>query len=493
MTVAPDFSAMVCGQPGAILEHAIGEFSKMLAPDRMFLCSRESAPSSFRGQQLRFETALHGQALQECLKLCKTRYLIVLLHPAQVTLDKNYCAQVESALQQSSAAIAYSAYFMKRGAGSGPGTVQPLIEYQEGSVRDDFDFGHLAVLDMERVRSALQQHTYVLPPNASGWYGLRLVASLAAPPLRMAQPLYTALIAKEEDSEQVHFQYVQQDRASVQRQMEETFTTFAQLAGFHLPPVTKKESYAESGFLLEASVVIPVKDRVQTIQESVDSALSQKTRFAFNVIVIDNHSQDGTSEKLIEMASRRPGLIHVIPPFTSLGIGGCWNEAIFHPRAGRFCVQLDSDDLYSDSGVLQRIIDTFHAEQCAAVVGSYRVVNTELHEIPPGVVAHREWTEENGHNNALRVNGFGAPRAFYTPLIRQVRFPNVSYGEDYSVMLAISREHRVARIYDVIYNCRRWAGNSDANPSIELLNAHNFYKDSVRTQEIQKRRKLVQR
>jgi glycosyltransferase involved in cell wall biosynthesis len=233
---------------------------------------------------------------------------------------------------------------------------------------------------------------------------------------------------------------------------------------------------------MEASVIIPVRNRVRTIEDAVRSALDQETNFKYNVIVVDNHSTDGTTD-ILNHFHHNERLVHIIPERDDLGIGGCWDLAINHPKCGRFAVQLDSDDLYSGPDTLQKIVDKFYEEQCGMVIGSYRMTDFQLNTLPPGVIDHKEWTDENGHNNALRVNGLGAPRAFYTPLLRSIGMPNVSYGEDYAVGLAISRNYHIGRIYEPVYLCRRWEGNSDSSLSIEKLNANNTYKDSIRTRE----------
>jgi glycosyltransferase involved in cell wall biosynthesis len=234
----------------------------------------------------------------------------------------------------------------------------------------------------------------------------------------------------------------------------------------------------------EASVIIPVRNRAKTIAEAIESVLRQVTDFPFNCFVVDNHSTDGTTDIVRGFAARDERVIHLIPSRQDLGIGGCWNEAVFHEKCGRFSVQLDSDDMYRDESTLQRVIETFYREKCAMVIGSYQMTNFQLQEIPPGVIDHREWSDDNGPNNALRINGLGAPRAFYTPLLRRIRVPNVSYGEDYAVGLAISRDYRIGRIYEPIYLCRRWEGNTDADLDIPRQNAHNQYKDSLRTLEL---------
>ncbi|MCD8194671.1 MAG: glycosyltransferase family 2 protein, partial [Tannerellaceae bacterium] len=239
-------------------------------------------------------------------------------------------------------------------------------------------------------------------------------------------------------------------------------------------------------FAFEASVIIPVRNRVRTIEDAIRSVLMQETTFPFNLIVIDNHSTDGTSA-IIKKYTADQRVIHLIPERTDLGIGGCWNIGVHHPACGKFAVQLDSDDVYSSPATLQKIVNAFYEQQCAMVVGTYQMTNFEMQEIPPGIIDHREWTPENGRNNALRINGLGAPRAFYTPVLREINLPNTSYGEDYAVGLRISRQYQIGRIYEVLYLCRRWEGNSDASLPVEKMNSYNTYKDRLRTWELQAR------
>lgn len=228
-------------------------------------------------------------------------------------------------------------------------------------------------------------------------------------------------------------------------------------------------------------------NRAKTIGDAVESALGQETGFDFNVLVVDNHSTDGTSDLIEQLAARDPRVVHIVPEREDLGIGGCWNWAINDPRCGRYAVQLDSDDLYLDSHTLQRVVEAFQEQDCAMVVGSYRMCDFQLQTLPPGVIDHKEWTDDNGANNALRINGLGAPRAFLTAIARGIGFPNTSYGEDYAMGLAVSRQYRIGRIYDPIYLCRRWTGNSDHGLSIEKTNANNLYKDRLRTIELRAR------
>jgi glycosyltransferase involved in cell wall biosynthesis len=255
------------------------------------------------------------------------------------------------------------------------------------------------------------------------------------------------------------------------------------------PPFKEIDLSLSKDFEFEASVVIPVRNRVKTIGDAIESVLKQKTKFNFNLIVIDNHSTDGTSELIASFAKKDNRLIHYIPERKDLGIGGCWNAGVHHNKCGKFAVQLDSDDIYKDENTLQAIVDLFHKEKCAMVIGSYQITDFNLNELPPGLIDHKEWTDDNGPNNALRINGLGAPRAFYTPVLREIKIPNVSYGEDYSVGLAISRQYKIGRIYHSIYMCRRWEGNSDAQLDLIRINANNVYKDRIRTFELLARKK----
>jgi glycosyltransferase involved in cell wall biosynthesis len=280
------------------------------------------------------------------------------------------------------------------------------------------------------------------------------------------------------------FAYVDPKNREVQIEMEAACTLYLKEIGAWLKPAFKKIVWEETAFPVEASVIIPVKNREKTIEEAVRSALLQKTGFPFNIIVVDNHSVDNTTAILRKIALEEERLIHITPSRNDLGIGGCWNEAITHPQCGKFAVQLDSDDLYANENVLSRMVEAFYEQNVAMVIGSYTMVNFNLEEIPPGIIDHREWTPDNGRNNALRINGLGAPRAFYTPLLRKIKLPDTNYGEDYATCLAISRDYQIGRIYEPLYLCRRWEDNSDANPDIHRMNTYNHYKDSLRTQEL---------
>jgi glycosyltransferase involved in cell wall biosynthesis len=288
------------------------------------------------------------------------------------------------------------------------------------------------------------------------------------------------------------FDYVDPKNRQVQIEMEQACTRYLKDTGAWLKPEFTPVEFSKETFPVEATVVIPVRNREKTIEDAVRSVLMQATDFPMNLIVVDNHSTDKTTSILHEIALNDKRLIHLVPDRNDLGIGGCWNEAVMHPQCGKFAIQLDSDDLYIDKQVVQTIVDAFYEQNCAMIVGTYQMVNFDLKEIPPGIIDHREWTPDNGRNNALRINGLGAPRAFYTPVLREIKIPNTSYGEDYAVGLAVSRDYRIGRIYQPLYLCRRWEDNSDASLDINKMNLHNYYKDSIRTIELLARRKKNQ-
>ncbi len=364
----------------------------------------------------------------------------------------------------------------------------PTIDCLSGSLRNDFDFGPALLFRSDALKryigEALDEYIY------AGAYQLRLSMQRMGGIFHYKETFSTVYEYDTRKSGEKQFDYVNPAQRDVQIEMEKACTHHLKEIDAFLPASVYKEIDLSIGeFPVEASVVIPVLNRHMTIADAIGSVLKQKTSFPFNLIVVDNHSTDGTGEIIDSFGDSR--VVHVVPERRDLGIGGCWNEAVNSPMCGRFAVQLDSDDIYSDENTLQRVVDEFYRQQCAMIVGTYRICDFELNTLPPGIIDHREWTEENGRNNALRINGLGAPRAFFTPVIREIGFPNVSYGEDYAVGLAISRKYRLGRIYDVLYLCRRWGGNSDAALSHEKVNAHNLYKDSLRTAELEARIELV--
>ena len=365
----------------------------------------------------------------------------------------------------------------------------PVIDYQFGSVRDDFDFGSLLMFRTDYLKKAVNEIEAEKEYQHSALYALRLALSRYGELTHIREYLYTETEIDLRKSGEKQFDYVDPRNRQVQIEREEVFTRHLKKIGAYLKPGMMTVDLKEGEFSHEASIIIPVRNRARTINDAIRSVLEQETSFPFNLIIIDNHSTDGTSE-IIEQYKNDNRVIHLIPERTDLGIGGCWNLGINHPECGRFAIQLDSDDLYSSPHTVQTIVDKFYEEQCAMVIGSYRMTDFTLQTLPPGVIDHKEWTDENGHNNALRINGLGAPRAFFTPLLRKIRVPNTSYGEDYALGLAFSRQYRIGRIYDVLYLCRRWEGNSDAALSIEKINQNNNYKDSLRTLEIKLRQAI---
>ena len=371
----------------------------------------------------------------------------------------------------------------------GERTPHPVIDYQLGSVRDDFDFGSLLMFRTDYLKRAINEIEAEKEYQHSALYALRLALSRYGELTHIREFLYTETEIDLRKSGEKQFDYVDPRNRQVQIEREEVFTRHLKKIGAYLKPGMMTVDLKEGEFSHEASIIIPVRNRARTINDAIRSVLEQETSFPFNLIIIDNHSTDGTSE-IIEQYKNDNRVIHLIPERTDLGIGGCWNLGINHLQCGRFAIQLDSDDLYSSPHTVQTIVDKFYKEQCAMVIGSYRMTDFTLQTLPPGVIDHKEWTDENGHNNALRINGLGAPRAFFTPLLRKIRVPNTSYGEDYALGLAFSRQYRIGRIYDVLYLCRRWEGNSDAALSIEKINQNNNYKDSLRTLEIKLRQAM---
>ncbi|MGC2495883.1 glycosyltransferase family 2 protein [Candidatus Binatus sp.] len=359
----------------------------------------------------------------------------------------------------------------------------PRIDYQRGSIRDGFDFGPVVAVSVEAARQSGIDSTW----KWGALYDLRSRISEKHAVVRIPEPLYSASTPDARTTGEKQFDYVDPRNRDYQIEMERIATAHLKRIGACLQPQFAEVPVAEK-IPVKASVVIPVRNRERTILEAVQSALAQSTDFEFNVIVVDNHSTDRTTEILRGISD--PRVKHLVPKSRDLGIGGCWNEAIYSSDCGQYAIQLDSDDLYLNDGVLRRIVAELEAGPYAMVIGSYTMVDFSLKEIPPGLIDHREWTRDNGRNNALRINGLGAPRAFNTWVLRRVGFPNVSYGEDYAVALRISRDYEIGRIYESVYLCRRWEGNSDSALPLEVANRYDLYKDWLRTIEIQARMRL---
>ncbi len=427
------------------------------------------------------------QTFKNIATAIRTPYVAILLREARTTPGQSCLARLLWVADATGASIVYSDYHDSL---EEKAVLHPLIDYQEGSIRDDFNFGNLLLIRTDLLRIAVEEVEQESSYAFAGWYGVRLALSRRGPVVHIPETLYTVHEQDRRKSGEKQFDYVDPKQRSVQIEMETAATKHLKRIHAYLEPGFGEVDVEEGSFPVEASIVIPVRNRVRTIRDAIGSALAQKAAFPFNVIVIDNHSTDGTTELVAGLANSDPRLVHLTPERVDLGIGGCWNEALHSKSCGRFAVQLDSDDLYAGADTLRQIVEVFRKERCAMVVGSYQLTNFSLEPIPPGVIDHREWTEENGRNNALRVNGFGAPRAFLTSVMRSIRFPNVSYGEDYAAALAVSRKYRVGRIFSPIYLCRRWEGNSDADLDIVRQNMYNSYKDSVRTWEIRARQQL---
>lgn len=367
-------------------------------------------------------------------------------------------------------------------------SVHPVIDYQEGSLRDDFNFGSILFYNSTSLKEAVAE--FEESYTGAGLYDLRLRVSQKSALIRIPENLYKIVEHDTRKTGEKQFDYVDPKNRAIQIEMEKACTCHLKKVGAFLKPEFKDIDLDEGDFEIEASVIIPVRNRVRTIADAIDSVLKQKFDKDFNLIIVDNHSNDGTTEIIAKYAEEDSRLIHIIPERDDLGIGGCWNMGVAHSKCGRFAIQLDSDDLYYDETTIQQVIDTFHSEKCAMVVGTYKMTNFDLEEIPPGIIDHKEWTPENGRNNALRINGLGAPRAFFTPLLRKIQVPNCNYGEDYALGLAISREYQIGRIYNPIYLCRRWEDNSDASLDVVKANDNNIYKDRIRTIELVARKNL---
>lgn len=406
-----------------------------------------------------------------------------LVYTKTTTLELGYMAleRLLQIAQDTEAGLVYADHYQVKG---GELVKAPVIDYQKGSLRDDFDFGSVLFFDAAALKESVQRMTETY--QHAGLYDLRLKLSQRYALVHANEYLYSEVEEDNRKSGEKQFDYVDPRNRDRQIEMEKACTQHLKEIGGYLEPHFKDIDFNQGEFEVEASVIIPVRNRAATIGAAIESVLKQQTKFKFNLIVIDNHSTDGTTEA-IDAFKADGRVVHLVPERNDLGIGGCWNYGVNSTHCGKFAVQLDSDDLYKDEHTLQIIVDAFYEQKCAMVIGSYMMTDFDLNELPPGVIDHKEWTPDNGRNNALRINGLGAPRAFYTPVLRSISLPNTSYGEDYAMGLNISRHYQIGRIYDVLYLCRRWGGNSDAALSIEKVNANNLYKDRIRTWELEAR------
>ncbi len=438
---------------------------------------------------LRTASLTSGATINAAIKRAKGDYLLMVTQSHELVLGAAALERLVGVADQTGAGIVYSDFYDVK---NGQRSEHPLIDWQIGSLRDGFDFGAMMLFSMRSVRTAVKKFGAIAKVEWAGLYDLRLKVSVAHDVFHLSEPLYTKVESDLRKTGEKLFDYVDPKNRAVQVEMERVVTQHLKHIGAYLKPTFAKVPKDPTTYPVEASVVIPVRNRERTVADAVNSVLKQKTPFPFNVIVVDNHSTDKTTTILSDLAKRDPRVVHLIPDRQDLAIGGCWNTAVLSPKCGRFAVQLDSDDIYSNENTLRTIVEAFQPN-VAMVIGSYRLVNMQLEEIPPGLIDHKEWTPANGRNNALRINGLGAPRAFRTGLLRQILLPNTSYGEDYAVAIRLSREYQIGRIYESVYLCRRWEGNTDAALSLEKANRNDLYKDRIRTIEILARQRKNKR
>ncbi|GAB6121829.1 glycosyltransferase family 2 protein [Dysgonomonas termitidis] len=450
--------------------------------NKIFLLADNDHGDIINGCQTIPVDSLHSTAtIKKIAEMADSDYTLIYTKPAELRLGMFALDRMAQVIADSGAGLVYADHYQVVGDEK---KNNPLIAYQKGSLRDDFNFGSLLLyksLDLKMAVSKMDREY-----KFAGIYDLRLKVSQEADLVHINEYLYTEIEYDTRKSGEKIFDYVDPKNREVQREMELACTDHLKKTGAYLTPDFKNVEFGKSDFEYEASVIIPVRNRIRTIGDAIKSALEQKTSFKFNIIVIDNYSTDGTTQEIRKFASDSR-LVHIIPDNKELGIGGCWNLGVHHPKCGKFAVQLDSDDVYAHEKTLQKIVDAFYEQNCAMVVGTYMLTGFDMKMIPPGIIDHKEWTPDNGRNNAIRINGLGAPRAFYTPILRNIKVPNTSYGEDYALGLYFSREYQIGRIYEVLYLCRRWDDNSDASLDIVRLNAHNTYKDRIRTWELEAR------
>ena len=485
----------------AIFAPNLSEYSYMKQKIDCFLACHEASEVARTTEQLQRSTVvnqifpmeqqsmLSSSMVMYVAEHATADYVLLVLKAVPLTIGEGAVERMLLVANDMEAAMVYSdRYTMEQGERK----AHPVIDYQEGSLRDDFDFGSMVLIRtsfLHKYATSDYEHDY----RYAGFYDFRLFLSREGRLFHLNEYLYTEEETDLRASGVKQFDYVNPANRDVQKEMEQACTAHLREVRALVDTTQYQDmDFAEQDFEVEASVVIPVFNRARTIKDAVESALSQETSFAYNVIVVDNHSTDGTDRILSALKTRHDNLVVITPERYDLGIGGCWNEAVYSDYCGRFAVQLDSDDLYSSPKTLQTVVDAFYKQKAAMVIGSYRMCDFDLNTLPPGLIDHKEWTDDNGPNNALRINGLGAPRAFFTPLLRSVGFPNTSYGEDYALGLMFSRRYRIGRIFTELYLCRRWGGNSDAALSVEKVNQNNLYKDRLRTMELHARQQMVQ-
>ena len=462
--------------------HTIQGLQQTGVVNHIYLLTEEQGLPSLPGcSMLSIEGLQSTATMLQIAKAAETDY--ILFYTKYSTLDLGMFAlqRLLMLAEDTRAGMLYADHYQVK---EGKQMQAPVIDYQFGSLRDDFDFGSVLLFQTEAWKEAASRITAHY--QFAGLYDFRLKISQNHPLVHTNEYLYSEIEQDVRKSGEKMFDYVDPRNRNRQIEMEQACTEHLKNIGGYLAPQFDKVPFEENQFEYEASVIIPVRNRIRTIRDAIRSVLKQETEFKFNLIVIDNHSTDGTTEAIDEFKDD-PRVIHLIPARTDLGIGGCWNYGVHHEKCGKFAIQLDSDDVYKDEHTLTTMVRAFYEQNCAMVVGTYMMTDFDMQMLPPGVIDHKEWTPENGRNNALRINGLGAPRAFYTPMLRKIKVPNTSYGEDYALGLNFSRHYQIGRVYDVVYLCRRWEGNSDAALDVVKVNANNLYKDRIRTWELQAR------
>ena len=447
----------------------------------IFLLTTEKGAPSFGGYQvIEVPTLAATETMKKIAQHADSDF--VLYYSKYTTLEFGYFAldRMVRLAEDTQAGMLYADHYQVTGTDR---KNAPVIDYQKGSLRDDFNFGSVLLFNSADFKEAATRLSGNY--NAAGLYDLRLKLSQKRELVHINEYLYAEVEKDTRKSGEKIFDYVDPRNRAAQIEMEEACTSHLKDINGYLEPKFKQIEFNANNFEFEASVIIPVRNRIKTVKDAIASVLKQKTNFKFNLIIIDNHSTDGTTAAIDEFKDDR--IIHLIPERTDLGIGGCWNVGVQHEKCGKFSIQLDSDDVYSDENTLQTMVNAFYEQNCAMVVGTYMMTDFNMNMIAPGIIDHKEWTPENGRNNALRINGLGAPRAFYTPVLRDVKVPNTSYGEDYALGLNFSRQYQIGRVYDVVYLCRRWEDNSDASLDVVKMNNHNTYKDKIRTWELEAR------
>ncbi len=454
-------------------------FSSGLVKDIYLVTTQNDLECITDCKMLVCESMQDSKTINKIASLSNSEYSLILTKDTEIDFAQFAIERFIGIADDTNAGLVYSDYFEIK---DEVRSIHPVIDYQKGSLRDDFEFGYILFY-----RSSIVKEVYsneIPEYKFAGLYDLRLKVSQKAELFRVNEYLYTVIENDNRKSGEKLFDYVNPRNRQVQVEMEIACTEHLKAINGYLKPEFKDINFSNTDSEFEASVIIPVKNRAKTISDAITSVLMQKADFKFNLIIVDNYSDDGTTEIIKGFAEKDNRVVHIIPTRKDLGIGGCWNEAVHSSYCGKFAIQLDSDDVYKDETTIAQVVKAFYEQKCGMVVGTYQMTNFKLEEIPPGIIDHKEWTPDNGRNNALRINGLGAPRAFYTPLLREIKIPNVSYGEDYAVGLSISREYQIGRIYNPIYICRRWDGNSDSALDIVKQNNNNIYKDRIRTIEL---------